>query len=115
MNRKLLALTCAIGLSATMLTACGGQDNDAGNTRMNNVNGYSQQYRNNGMNRMNDNNINNGGNGVLPGGPTFGNGFGDRGAEETRGVGSNGTGLSGTTNGPSAANGTNGGMAGAGR
>jgi len=111
MNRKLLALTCAIGLSATMLTACGGQDNDAGNTRMNNVNGYGyQQQRNNGMNNMN-----NGGNGVIPGGPTFGNGFGDRGTEETRGVGSNGTGLSGTVNGPNAANGTNGGMAGGNR
>jgi hypothetical protein len=109
MNRKVLALTCAIGLSATMLTACGGQDNNTGNTRMNNANGYSQQQR---MNRMNDNDINNGGNGVIPGGPTFGNGFGDRGVEETRGVGSNGTGMSGTSNGPSAANGTNGGMAG---
>ncbi len=112
MNRKVLALTCAIGLSASMLTACGGQDNDAGTTRTNNVNGYSQQYRNNGM--MNNNGTGTGtGMGTgLRGGSTFGNGFGDEGTEETRGVGSNGVGVSGTANGPGA---TNGGMAGGNR
>jgi hypothetical protein len=82
MNRKLLTLICAVCLSASMLTACGGQANNDGNTRMNNVNGYSQN-RNNGV--MNN--------------------YGDYREEGARDVGANGVGVSGTSDGPGATGG----------
>jgi hypothetical protein len=92
MNRKVLTLACSVCLSASMLTACGGQANDDGNTRANNINGYSQ-YRNNGTTNNN--------------GTTFdGTGYGEE--DGARDVGANGVGVSGTTDGPGATGGASG-------
>jgi len=81
MKRKLLLLLGAICVSASVVTACGGGDN--GNPQMNNVNGYSQQ-RNNG-------------NGAQ--GPTLRpSGYEDNRIGGSGDVGSNGVGVSGTSN-----------------
>ncbi|HZG57066.1 hypothetical protein [Paenibacillus sp.] len=89
MNRKVLTLACVACLSASMLTACGGQANDDGNLRQNNVNGYSQTQNRNGMGTNNMN----------------GNGYGNTGVNDAGDVGSNSVGISGSPNGPRAANG----------
>ncbi|HZG86903.1 hypothetical protein [Paenibacillus sp.] len=87
MKRKLLLVLSAICVSASVVTACGGAG-DNGNAQMNNVNGYSQQRNNGAMNN---------GNGVQ--GPTLRpSGYEDNRIGGSRDVGSNGVGVSGTSN-----------------
>ncbi|WP_309121805.1 hypothetical protein [Paenibacillus sp.] len=94
MNRKLLALVGVACLSSSLLTACG-QAGDDGTTRVNNVNGYSQNRNGGLMNR--DGVMNNGmDRGMVT--PLNGtNGYRNYGVEGGRDVGANGTGVSGSS------------------